>query len=990
MSVLNRRLRVLHGPTNVGNQPYVLSRNERRLGVASQLVVNYDTWLKYPADRVLSDLGNRSRRNVARRGWFAATAPFRADVFHMYFGRSFSCWDDWGEPNRWWFREIALAKRLGRVTVMTLQGCDVRQSDISSERNAVTMCHVGHCAAAEVCRSTLDDRRRAFARDHLPMFDRVLVLNPELAHFVPRADFFPYGNVEIREFTPTPPAVEGPVRIVHAPSDEAIKGSKYIYEAIDALREQFDIEFTVVKGLPHAEAIRLYAQADLVIDQVLAGWYGGFAVEAMAMGKPVAAFVRETDLRRRPSGDARRTADRTCERRDARGRHRRCDCRSSRAPRPRHGVSPLCRAVARPGSARSRVDRCLPRPDVADRPRSGGLTMCGITGVVGAAAARADLDAMAAALTHRGPDDSGTYGTDGAVLGFRRLAIVDLVGGHQPMTNEDGSVHVVYNGEIYDHRPLRRHLEQRGHRFASHHSDTEVLVHGWEEWGSDLFRRLNGMFGLAIWSDRDRTLVLARDRYGIKPVYYATLADGSLVFGSEIRSIIASGLISGAPSALGVREYLAFQNVWGDRTMFEDVRLLEPGCSLIWRDGKVVASRYWDIEFPRSRRGSTADLAHEHRSILESAMSRQMQADVPVMSYLSGGIDSTAVTVAARRAVPDVKAYSCIFDLTTVGDDRFVDEREFSSLVASELGIERVVLELSPTSLERCLDRYVWALEDLRMGMGYPIDLIAERVAADAKVVMSGTGGDEFHGGYVGRYQVLGLTGAQPATPTKWWQRRRQPDPVPTGAVHDPWPTYQSMLNFIVPHGREADMLQPAFAAATAEFDASRIMGDMLKACPSDDWFDRVMYLDAKTYLHGLLVIEDKLSMSHGLETRVPLLDNELIDFVLDLPTHHLCQGDTGKIIFRESVRPWVPKEIYTKPKMGFGPPDASWYRTALRPWIEQRLSTDRVEQGGIFQPAFAADVLDAHMSGASNNAYLIWTMLLLDSWLTQFGGVVT
>jgi asparagine synthase (glutamine-hydrolysing) len=605
--------------------------------------------------------------------------------------------------------------------------------------------------------------------------------------------------------------------------------------------------------------------------------------------------------------------------------------------------------------------------------------MCGIAGIAGAPHDRSTLEAMAAALVHRGPDGDGFHEDDRIGLAFRRLAIVDAPGGVQPMRSEDGDVVVVFNGEIYDHLLLRRELEARGHRFASDHSDTEVLVHGWEEWGHGLFARLNGMFAVAVWERRARRLVLARDRHGVKPLYYARLAGGGLAFASEIRALHASGLVPAAPSAAGIREYFAFQNVWGERTMFEGVGQLDAATTLTWEDGTVSRTRYWEPTFPRSRREPLEQLAEEHREILRRVVRRQIAADVPVMSYLSGGIDSSAITVASHEIDPRVTAYSCVFDLTGVGSDRRVDEREFSRSVAATYDLRRVEHTLGPETLSETLLSYVRSLEDIRMGMGYPVYAIAGRVAADARVVLSGTGGDEFHAGYAGRYSVLGLTkNGSPGPRARLRQLLRGRESVESG--------YLRQLEFLVPDDRTAEVFTAGFAAETAGFDAAGTVRELLAACPSDDWRDRVLHVDARTYLAGLLALEDKVSMAHSLETRVPLLDNELVDFVLDVPFDALLENGTGKVLFRESVRPWVPDEIYRKPKMGFGPPDASWYRGPLRPWIESRLTEERTRSRGVLRPEYVRATLDAHFSGTRDATYEIWSLLCFDAWCEAFG----
>ncbi|PWB39697.1 MAG: asparagine synthase (glutamine-hydrolyzing) [Rhodocyclales bacterium] len=621
--------------------------------------------------------------------------------------------------------------------------------------------------------------------------------------------------------------------------------------------------------------------------------------------------------------------------------------------------------------------------------------MCGFAGIVGELPDRAMLKRMGDAIAHRGPDDEGYHLDANAGLAFRRLAIVDIDTGRQPMANETGDVVVVFNGEIYNHRELRKELSAKGHRFTTDHADTEVLVHGWEEWGYSLFSRLNGMFALAIRDLRDESLVLARDRYGIKPLYWSRLAGGGLAFGSEIRALHASGRTALAPDPYGIMEYFAFQNLWFERTMFAGVEQFPPATVIRWQGGRLEQRTYWDISFPRTRRGSTKDLATEHRTLLLDVLRRQIAADVPVKAYLSGGIDSTAITVGAHMLDKSVQAYSCIFDLSGVTDGADADEREYSRLVESVCGISRIELELAQDTMRNTLDAYVGALEDLRMGMGYPVYLIAQRVARDAKVVLSGTGGDEFHGGYVGRYIATGAVppaDAAPAPPSLFeWVASllgimHSSKRTPSWDDTDIEARYRGILNSILKPDMAQEALTPEFRATVPDFDINANIDRALLSCPSKDWRDRILYVDMKTYLHGLLVLEDKLSMAHSLETRVPLLDNALVDFVLDVPWEHLINNGVGKVLFRESVRPWVPEQIYSKPKMGFGPPDASWYRHALRDWISQRLSSSKIRRRGVLDDGFVQRTLAEHFSGQRNNTYLIWTFLNFETWCDHFG----
>lgn len=298
MSNSAETLKILHAPVNIGNQPWSLSRAERRLGLQSDVVVNYGTWLGYPADKTLSRThGSRDRADLKNRQDFGATAPFQYDVFHYYFGRSLLYWDDLPELNKLPFEDLKWARKLGKKVFMTLQGCDARIAEESNKRYKETMCAEGRCVAYKVCLSELDAQRRALINDILPLCDRVFYLNPELGHYVPNGTFLPYSNVDLSAFDQIEPKRNRPIKIVHAPSDPAIKGTEEILAALETLKSTHDFELILVKGKTHDEAMTIYRDADIAIDQIRAGWYGGFAVELMAMGKPVMCHIREADLK---------------------------------------------------------------------------------------------------------------------------------------------------------------------------------------------------------------------------------------------------------------------------------------------------------------------------------------------------------------------------------------------------------------------------------------------------------------------------------------------------------------------------------------------------------------------------------------------------------------------------------------------------------------------------------------------------------------------
>ena len=367
---------------------------------------------------------------------------------------------------------------------------------------------------------------------------------------------------------------------------------------------------------------------------------------------------------------------------------------------------------------------------------------------------------MAASLVHRGPDDRGSTDDPDVSLGFARLSIVDLEGGRQPMTDSAGKVVVVFNGEIYNHRTLRIELEKAGYVFSTDHSDTEVLVHGYRVWGEGLAARLNGMFAFAIWDRERRRLLLARDRYGIKPLYVSRLAGGSVIFSPEVRALFASGLLASDVQPAAVLEYFSLQNFWQTRTPYTGVEMFPAAHYAVVDQGSFRQTRYWDFNFRRDSKLDLDAASEAHRELLSEAVRRQLEADVPVHAYLSGGIDSGAIVAAAHREGRALTGYTCIFNLRDLGSDSAVDEREFARAVRDHLAISGVELQVQPDALERNLDTTIGALEYPRMGMSYVNFLIAQRVAADGKVVLSGMGGDELHGGYLDRYNWVSGTPA--------------------------------------------------------------------------------------------------------------------------------------------------------------------------------------------------------------------------------------
>lgn len=613
--------------------------------------------------------------------------------------------------------------------------------------------------------------------------------------------------------------------------------------------------------------------------------------------------------------------------------------------------------------------------------------MCGIGGVLrfdDRPVQREILDRMASSLAHRGPDDAGTW-TDGPLgLVNRRLAVIDLsVAGHQPMTDGDGSLVITYNGEVFNFRELRDELTAAGHRFRSR-TDTEVVLHAFQEWGEGSPSRFNGQFALAIWDRVGQRLFLARDRLGIKPLYYMLDTD-RLIFGSEIKAILVHEDVPRRLCYPAMDQYFTFQNTLGERTLFDGIRLLSPGTSMTvhGRSGRTTTRRYWD---PRPIRGASppdpSAAPRAVRAALERAVERQLVADVPVGSYLSGGIDSGAVAAVARRSLGSLSTFTLGFDTTGVqGREREFDERAAARATAQDIRSDHHEAVLGNGEMERTLSDVVWHLEELRVGQSYPNYAIAAFARPYVKVVLSGTGGDELFAGYPWRYTpALTATHADEfiGLAYRGWQRLVLDEEKP--------------LLFREEVRREAD---------GTTFEAFRSVIERAGTGLRDraDFLDASLYFDLTAFLPGLLIVEDKLSMAHGLEVRVPFLDNDLVDLALSLPPGLklreeglLARQDTaaptndGKLVLREAMRPILSREAADRPKQGFSAPDAAWFRGASRDFVRDLLLDPRARIYEVLQPRFVRHALEEHWQGGRDRRLLIWSLLAFDEWLRRFG----
>lgn len=623
--------------------------------------------------------------------------------------------------------------------------------------------------------------------------------------------------------------------------------------------------------------------------------------------------------------------------------------------------------------------------------------MCGIVGIfhtAGAPASVIQLKRMTDAIIHRGPDGEGHYVDGGLGLGHRRLAIIDLSNaGHQPMATEDGRYVIAYNGEVYNFNELRIELQSLGHRFHSR-TDSEVVLKALAQWGEQAFSRFNGMFALALWDKQQRRLVLARDRYGIKPLYYAWVGS-TLLFGSEVKAILASGLYRSQMDKEGLLEYLTFQNFFTDRTLFEGVRLLPAGSSLTVTPNAASSAKpkqYWDFCFTEPEQvHDEREYIEELNRLLIQAVSRQLVSDVDVGVYLSGGMDSGTVTALAAKELPYIKSFTCGFDLHSAsGVELTYDEREMAEYMSYVFKTEHYEMVLKAGDMERIMPKLAWHIEEPRVGQSYPNYYAAQLASKFVKVVLSGTGGDEIFAGYPWRYYRAVVNNDFDHYVDKYydfWQRL-----IPNRSLQKVLSPVWSSAG----HINTRDLLKGVFAHHASSLTRP------------EDYINHSLYLEAKTFLHGLLVVEDKLSMAHSLETRVPFLDNDLVDFAMRLPARlklgnltevvrlnenepgpktskYFEKTQDGKLILRKVMSRHLPSAITEREKQGFSAPDASWFKGESIEYVKRMLYSNEAHIYQFLDRTEIQRLVDDHLEGRQNRRLLIWSLLNLESWCERF-----
>lgn len=615
--------------------------------------------------------------------------------------------------------------------------------------------------------------------------------------------------------------------------------------------------------------------------------------------------------------------------------------------------------------------------------------MCGIVAVLNQNGRKVDreaVDKMLRLINHRGPDGRGIFLDDNLALGHNRLSIIDLTdSASQPMLSRDGNFILTYNGEIYNFKELRTELEKEGFRFTSQ-SDTEVVLNAFIHWGKDCLQRLNGMFAFAIWDKSKKQLFVARDRYGIKPLYYARI-NNTFYFASENKAFEAIEGFKREISAPSLVEYMTFQNFFQKETLFKNVFTFPAAHSahLDINSTELKFEEFWDFNFHQEldRKLTEDECIEELDHLVKKAVKRQLVSDVEIGSYLSGGMDSGSITAIAAKELPYIKTFTVGFDLSSAsGVELAYDEREKAERMSYLFKTEHYEMVLKSGDMERCLPKVAWSLDEPRVGQSYPNYYAAKLASKFTKVVLSGCGGDEIFAGYPWRY-FLGREGQSfdeyIDAYYAYWQRL-----IPSHEL-------QSFFSPVWDQVKNVD---------TKEIFRSVFNEHAPKLNTREDFINSSLYFEAKTFLHGLLVMEDKLSMAHSLETRVPMLDNDLVDFGMRIPISFKLGNLTaspkineneisqkfgpsirrsdGKAILRKLMRKYIPNEVTEREKQGFSAPDASWFKGESIDFTKRILIEDNSPIYDFLSRKKVMSALDDHFQGRENKRLLIWSLLNL------------
>lgn len=623
--------------------------------------------------------------------------------------------------------------------------------------------------------------------------------------------------------------------------------------------------------------------------------------------------------------------------------------------------------------------------------------MCGIVGVFnlnGEPFGLTALKKMTDSIAHRGPDGDGYFVKDNIAIAHRRLSILDVSArGSQPMTSKDGKWVITFNGCIYNFLELKQELQAKGHEFIST-TDTEVIVEGLAEYGPSFFERLNGMFAVGAWNKQEKTLYLSRDRYGIKPLYY-WFTGKTIVFASEIKAIIAHPDYKIDVDLHALNEYFTFQNVFSYNTLFKGVTMLPPANTIVVnKDSTYVKhSSWWDYDFTKTDQLMSFEEAKEEtKRLFEQAVTRQMIADVPVGSYLSGGMDSGSITAVASKHVDRLSTFTCGFDMSeTTGREANFDERKDAELMANHFKTEHFEQVMNAGDIRWSLPKLVYHLEDLRVGMSYPNYYISRLASKFVKVCLQGTGGDELFGGYPWRYyKVFDSLNQQ-----------------------DFFDQYYGFWQRLVPDEDKEDLFTSKIFEQIDIDEPRRVFervfkfNKKLKYDTPEEHINNSLYFEIKTFLPALFLVGDKLAMAHGLEERFPFMDNDLVDFAMKIPVKHKLgnledeiqkidennekkkviyrEFDDGKNVLRKAMACFIPGKIIDRKKQGFSAPDESWYRGENADYVKELLLSENTASSKYINRDYIHKIVKEHIEEHINHRLLIWSFMNFEWWCRIF-----
>ncbi|HET6891569.1 MAG TPA: asparagine synthase (glutamine-hydrolyzing) [Pyrinomonadaceae bacterium] len=630
--------------------------------------------------------------------------------------------------------------------------------------------------------------------------------------------------------------------------------------------------------------------------------------------------------------------------------------------------------------------------------------MCGINGIALSNRSRRSIDVttierMRDVIRHRGPDDEGIFISGRIGLGFRRLSIVDVAAGHQPMANEDGSIHIIYNGEIYNHADFRPLLEARGHIYRTR-SDTETILHLYEEYGDDCVNHLRGMFAFAIWDESKRELFIARDRLGVKPLYYVHADDGSLYFGSEIKTLLEADAIKAEINFDALPDFLANHASSGEETLFRGVKRLLPGHTLTWRDGDVQIKSFWDVSFGKNDEDGWNEQAYIARwtEMFRESVRLRLMSDVPLGMFLSGGIDSSAIAAMMSGMVADpIKTFSVAFK------EREANELKYARLVAEAFKTNHHEIVISADQFFAALPKLVWHEDEpLAHPSSVALYFVSWLASQHVKVVLTGEGSDELLAGYA-RYRktIHNLTlGARYHSVTPAFLKtavRNQIEGLSGGSkmrqkLSRTFLTLEPNIetiyfdNFAVfPRSMQAELLTEETRRQIGLIDPYLGVRKALAQTNATSLLDQLLYADIKTYLHELLMKQDQMSMATSVESRVPFLDHKLVEFTCSLPERLKLRGSTTKYILRKSMQKILPQQILSRQKMGFPVPVGAWFRGTHSSVLDEYVLSERAMARGFFNPSFVRSLVRRHQTGGEDHSERLWALVNFEIWLRQF-----